>query len=83
VQDLRSSGVVDSDLIQRLTVLAEDLAAPRENQASPTFRLLVEGRPRLLDPILTISTSIAYKLSSARFKFRSPRKKSEKREQQA
>jgi hypothetical protein len=31
VQDLRSSGVIDSDLIQRLTVLAEDLAAPREN----------------------------------------------------
>jgi ligand-binding sensor domain-containing protein/signal transduction histidine kinase len=172
VQGLRSSTVIDSDLIQRLTVLAEELAATRENHTSPTFRLLVEGRPRLLDPILqdeiyriarealgnafrhahaqnieaeitygdrlfvlrirdngcgmdtsghdrgsraghwgligmreraktfggqvevwsqegagtevelTISSSIAYKLSPARFKFRSPRKKSEKREQQ-
>jgi len=45
VQGLRSSTVIDSDLIQRLTVLAEELAAPRENQASPTFCLLVEGRP--------------------------------------
>jgi signal transduction histidine kinase len=45
VQGLRSSTVIDSDLIQRLTVLAEELAAPRENQALPTFRLLVEGRP--------------------------------------
>jgi signal transduction histidine kinase len=52
VQGLRSSTVIDSDLVQRLTVLAEELAATRENQASPTFRLLVEGRPRLLDPIL-------------------------------
>jgi signal transduction histidine kinase len=33
VQGLRSSTVVDGDLIKRLTVLAEDLAAPRENQA--------------------------------------------------
>ncbi|HEV3437942.1 MAG TPA: two-component regulator propeller domain-containing protein [Gemmata sp.] len=172
VQGLRSSTVIDSDLIQRLTVLAEELAATKGNQASPTFRLLVEGRPRLLDPILqdeiysiarealgnafrhahaqnieaeitygdrlfnlrirdngcgmdtrvhdrgnsarhwgltgmrerakafggrvevwsqdgagtevdlTISTSIAYGPSSARFKFRSLQKKSEKREQQ-
>jgi signal transduction histidine kinase/streptogramin lyase len=52
VQGLRSSTVIDSDLIQRLKVLAEELAAPRENQASATFRLLVEGRPRPLDPIL-------------------------------
>ena len=172
MQNLRSSSAIDSDLIQRLTVLAEEFAAPRENQASPTFRLLVEGRPRLLDPLLqdeiyriarealgnafrhahaqnieaeitygdrlfvlrirdngcgidasvhdrgsrarhwgltgmreraksfggrvevwsqegagtevelTISASIAYRLSSARFKFRSLQKKSEKREQQ-
>jgi signal transduction histidine kinase/ligand-binding sensor domain-containing protein len=52
VQGLRSSTVVDRDLIQRLTVLAEELAAPNGNQASATFRLLVEGRSRLLDPIL-------------------------------
>jgi signal transduction histidine kinase len=52
VQGLRSSTVIDSDLIQRLTILAEELSAPKENQASPTFRLLVKGRPRLLDPIL-------------------------------
>jgi ligand-binding sensor domain-containing protein/signal transduction histidine kinase len=172
VQDLRSSTAIDNDLIQRLTVLAEELAAPRRDQASPTFRMLVEGQPRLLDPILqdeiyriarealgnafrhahaqkieaeitygdrvfvlrvrdngcgiertvhdrggraghwgltgmreraktfggqvevwsqegagtevelTIPASIAYRLCSARFKFRLPRKKSEKREQQ-
>lgn len=52
VQGLRSSTVVDSDLVHRLTVLAEELAAPKGNQASATFRLVVEGRARLLDPIL-------------------------------
>jgi signal transduction histidine kinase/ligand-binding sensor domain-containing protein len=52
VQGLRSSTVVDSDLIHRLTVLAEELAVPNENYASASFRLLVEGQPRRLDPIL-------------------------------
>jgi len=52
VQGLRSSTVVDSDLIHRLTVLAEEFAVPNGNYASASFRLLVEGKPRRLDPIL-------------------------------
>jgi ligand-binding sensor domain-containing protein len=52
VQGLRSSTVVDSDLIHRLTVLAEELAVPNGNYASASFHLLVEGQQRRLDPIL-------------------------------
>jgi ligand-binding sensor domain-containing protein/signal transduction histidine kinase len=52
VQGLRSSTVVDSDLIHRLTVLAEELAVPNGNYASASFRLVLEGQPRSLDPIL-------------------------------
>jgi signal transduction histidine kinase len=52
VQGLRSSPVVDSDLIHRLTVLAEELAVPNGSYASASFRLLLEGQPRRLDPIL-------------------------------
>jgi len=52
VQGLRSSTVIDNDLVHGLTVLAEELATPKGNPASATFRLLVEGRPRDLDPIL-------------------------------
>jgi signal transduction histidine kinase len=51
VQNLRSSTVVDNDLVHGLTILAEELAAPKGSAASPTFRLLVEGPPRDLDPI--------------------------------
>jgi signal transduction histidine kinase len=52
VQGLRSSTVVDSDLIHRLTLLAEELAVSNGNYVSASFRLLVEGQPRRLDPIL-------------------------------
>jgi signal transduction histidine kinase len=52
VQGLRSSSVVDKDLVHRLTILAEEFAASTGNHAPATFRLLVEGRPRVLDGIL-------------------------------
>jgi signal transduction histidine kinase len=51
VQNLRSSTVVNNDLVHGLTLVAEELAADKESPASPTFRILVEGPPRDLDPI--------------------------------
>jgi signal transduction histidine kinase/ligand-binding sensor domain-containing protein len=51
VQNLRSSTVVNNDLVHGLTILAEELAAPKGSAAAPTFRMLVEGPPRDLDPI--------------------------------
>jgi len=52
VQGLRSSSVVDKDLVHGLTILAEEFADPTGNHAPAAFRLLVEGRPRALDAIL-------------------------------
>jgi signal transduction histidine kinase/ligand-binding sensor domain-containing protein len=51
VQNLRSSTVVGNDLVHGLTILAEELAAPKGNAASPTFRILLEGPPRDFDLI--------------------------------
>jgi signal transduction histidine kinase len=49
VQDLRSSSTVHDDLSEALAVAAEELAA---QNSSVKFRVLVEGKPRSLDPIL-------------------------------
>jgi signal transduction histidine kinase len=49
VQDLRSSTVVHDDLSEALAVAAGELAA---QNSSVKFRVLVEGKPRSLDPIL-------------------------------
>jgi signal transduction histidine kinase/ligand-binding sensor domain-containing protein len=52
VQGLRSSTVVENDLVNGLTVLAQEFADPKGGSAAPALRLSVEGRPRALDPIL-------------------------------
>ncbi len=49
VQDLRSSSTIHDDLSEALAVAAEELAA---QNGSVKFRVLVEGKPRNLDPIL-------------------------------
>jgi ligand-binding sensor domain-containing protein/signal transduction histidine kinase len=49
VQDLRSASIVHDDLSEALAVTAEELAA---HNPSVKFRVLVEGKPRNLDPIL-------------------------------
>ena len=49
VQDLRASTIVHDDLSEALAVTAEELAA---HNPSVKFRVLVEGKPRNLDPIL-------------------------------
>jgi ligand-binding sensor domain-containing protein/signal transduction histidine kinase len=49
VQDLRSSTAVHDDLSEALAVTAEELAA---HHPSVKFGVLVEGKPRSLDPIL-------------------------------
>jgi signal transduction histidine kinase len=51
VQDLRSSALAGTDLVQSLAALGAELA-PGEGHASPTFAVLVEGAPRALDPVL-------------------------------
>ena len=50
VQDLRSSALVGTDLVQSLAALGAELA-PGEGP-SATFAVLVEGTPRALDPVL-------------------------------
>jgi len=52
VQGLRSSTVVTNDLSPALSTLAEELAADQAGQNAPDFRVIVEGTPRNLVPIV-------------------------------
>lgn len=52
VQDLRSSALVGSDLVRTLTGLGEELASNAAVGNAPTCRVLVEGRPRPLKPVV-------------------------------
>ncbi len=52
VLDLRSSTVVNHDLAQAMTALGEELASEDGKRNPVTFRVLVEGTPHSLDPIL-------------------------------
>ena len=52
VQGLRSSTVVTNDLSPSLSTLAEELAADQIGQNRPDFRVIVEGTPRNLVPLV-------------------------------
>jgi signal transduction histidine kinase len=51
VGDLRTSTVVNNDLAQAITTIGEELGG-LVGPDSPTFRVLVEGTPRSMHPIL-------------------------------
>ena len=51
VTDLRST-VGTKDMVEALTALTGDLANQKSNGTGPCVRVLVEGKPRDLDPIL-------------------------------
>ena len=51
VEDLRHSSLRDSDIVQALTTLGQELERSN-NGASADLRVLVEGNPRELDPLL-------------------------------
>jgi ligand-binding sensor domain-containing protein/signal transduction histidine kinase len=50
VQDLRDSGIEAGDLETALTALREEFAQPGPNR--PTYRVVVEGKPRALSPLV-------------------------------
>jgi len=52
VQGLRSSTVVTNDLSPALSTLAEELATEHSGQNAPNFRVIVEGTPRNLVPLV-------------------------------
>jgi signal transduction histidine kinase/ligand-binding sensor domain-containing protein len=52
VQGLRSSSLVSSDIAQAISTFGEELATTPTGQNSPSFRVLVEGVPRDLAPLL-------------------------------
>jgi len=52
VQGLRESTVQRNDLARAVNTLGEDLAANPANHGSAAFRVIVEGEPRDLHPIL-------------------------------
>jgi signal transduction histidine kinase/ligand-binding sensor domain-containing protein len=52
VEDLRHSPVVNHDIVEALGALGQELAPTQNNNGTALFRVLVEGKPRDLDPIL-------------------------------
>jgi signal transduction histidine kinase/ligand-binding sensor domain-containing protein len=52
VSDLRESIEGDKDVAQALTALGEELAAQSDNATAPCVSVLVQGKPRVLDPLL-------------------------------
>jgi ligand-binding sensor domain-containing protein/signal transduction histidine kinase len=52
VEDLRSSTVVNNDLVQAVTALGQELVRGNDGGSSTNFRITVEGAPRALEPIL-------------------------------
>jgi signal transduction histidine kinase/ligand-binding sensor domain-containing protein len=52
VQGLRSSTLATSDIAQAISTFGEELATTPTGQNSPSFRVLVEGPPRDLPPLL-------------------------------
>jgi signal transduction histidine kinase len=52
VEDLRFSAVENNDLVEALGAVGEELATSQNGHAATSFRVLVEGRPRSLAPIL-------------------------------
>ena len=52
VSDLRESVVGDKDLAEALTALGEELTVQSDNGAVPGVRVLMEGKPRELNPML-------------------------------
>jgi signal transduction histidine kinase/ligand-binding sensor domain-containing protein len=52
VTDLRDSPLGDTEISHALTALVEEIAAQSSNGGIPCVRVLVEGKPRDLDPML-------------------------------
>ena len=52
VEDLRHATIPDNDIVQALTALCQELANDNEQHPSAASRVLVEGKPRDLVPIL-------------------------------
>jgi signal transduction histidine kinase len=52
VEDLRHSTIGDNDIVQALTALCRELATDHHHHCATSSRVLVEGKPRDLDPIL-------------------------------
>jgi signal transduction histidine kinase len=52
VQDLRSNTAVSNDLAHAVAALGEELSQAKGSEPSPGFRVLEEGKPRVMDSIL-------------------------------
>jgi ligand-binding sensor domain-containing protein/signal transduction histidine kinase len=53
VQGLRASSLAETDFVQALVRLGEDLVAAAGAEAVPHFRVVVEGKPRELSPTVS------------------------------
>jgi signal transduction histidine kinase/ligand-binding sensor domain-containing protein len=52
VEDLRHSSLKDNDIVQALSALGRELEHSKNGTASPDLRVMVEGSPRELDPVV-------------------------------
>jgi ligand-binding sensor domain-containing protein/signal transduction histidine kinase len=52
IHDIRSSMLVNDDLAQAMTALGEELTINDPSEKSPTLKVVVEGAPQPLDPMI-------------------------------
>jgi signal transduction histidine kinase/ligand-binding sensor domain-containing protein len=52
IHDMRASAPVDGDFAKEISLLGKELASEKEHSGSPTFRVVVEGSPKAIDPVV-------------------------------
>lgn len=52
VEDLRHSNLRDNDIVQALTTIGQELECSKNAKVSAALRVMVEGKPRELHPVL-------------------------------
>jgi signal transduction histidine kinase/ligand-binding sensor domain-containing protein len=52
IHDMRASGPAISDFAEGISMLGKELASEVDHSSSPTFRVVVEGSPRAIRPVV-------------------------------
>jgi signal transduction histidine kinase/ligand-binding sensor domain-containing protein len=52
IHDMRASAPADGDFAEEISLLGKELASEKERSGSPTFRLVVEGSPKTIQPVV-------------------------------
>ena len=52
IHDMRASAPADGDFAEEISLLGKELASEKEHSGSPTFRLVVEGSPKIIQSVV-------------------------------